>query len=247
MPKLIDLTGKKFERLTVIKRAKENTSDNKPRWDCKCDCGNEVTVAGSHLRNGHTKSCGCLQKEAARNNNYKDITGQTFGNLIALKDVGSNEKGNSLWKCKCACGNEVIVKGIDLRNGHTKSCGCVKSLGEQKIISILNANNIFYKNEYSFENCRFSESKALARFDFAILNENNEVLYLIEYDGKQHFDINSTWNNDCSQFLKTVERDKFKNNYCKTHNIPLIRIPYTAYEILCIEDLILEKSKYRVV
>lgn len=57
-----DLTGKKFERLTVIKRV-ENSKSGQTRWLCKCSCGNETIVWGCHLRNGHTRSCGCMQKE----------------------------------------------------------------------------------------------------------------------------------------------------------------------------------------
>lgn len=65
MPKLIDLTGKTFERLTVIKRDFSKPNNKKAMWLCKCQCGKEVIVGGDHLRNGHTKSCGCLQKEKA--------------------------------------------------------------------------------------------------------------------------------------------------------------------------------------
>lgn len=57
-----DLTGKKFERLTVIKRV-ENSKSGQTRWLCKCDCGNETIVWGNHLRSGHTRSCGCINKE----------------------------------------------------------------------------------------------------------------------------------------------------------------------------------------
>lgn len=78
------------------------------------------------------------------------------------------------------------------------------------------------------------------RFDFYI-NEDN---YLIEYDGEQHF-------KDTNGFFKTTleeiqKRDIFKNQWCKENNIPLIRIPYTRYDDLCIEDLLLETSKYVV-
>ena len=59
------LIGKKFERLTVIKRA-ENSKSGQTRWFCKCDCGNETIVWGNHLRSGHTKSCGCIQKESVK-------------------------------------------------------------------------------------------------------------------------------------------------------------------------------------
>ena len=62
MPKLIDLTGKKFGRLAIIKRTGTN-SDGRPIWLAECDCGN-ITHTNSHeLRSGDTKSCGCLQKE----------------------------------------------------------------------------------------------------------------------------------------------------------------------------------------
>ena len=64
MDKKYDLTGKKFERLLVIKRV-ENSKSGQTRWLCKCDCGNETVVWGSHLRSGHTKSCNCMQKEKA--------------------------------------------------------------------------------------------------------------------------------------------------------------------------------------
>lgn len=59
--KFIDLAGQRFGRLIVIKRI-----DNKGvriMWLCRCDCGNEATVASVDLRRGNTKSCGCLQKE----------------------------------------------------------------------------------------------------------------------------------------------------------------------------------------
>lgn len=62
MGKLIDLTGRKFGRLTVLERA-ENTNDGYPKWKCVCDCGNEVVVKGSNLRQGRSTSCGCYQKE----------------------------------------------------------------------------------------------------------------------------------------------------------------------------------------
>jgi len=68
MGKLINLKGKKFGRLTVIKRA-ENNKWGYTRWLCKCDCGNEKVVDGNSLRNGHTKSCGCLRKDLIRGSN----------------------------------------------------------------------------------------------------------------------------------------------------------------------------------
>ena len=66
---LIDLTGKVFGRLTVIKRADCETRKLKPRWICRCSCGRITEVTGERLRRGQTKSCGCLQRE---HKNWKD-------------------------------------------------------------------------------------------------------------------------------------------------------------------------------
>lgn len=68
--KFIDITNKRFGRLVVIARLDDR--NKKPVWLCKCDCGNEIVVRGDHLREGATKSCGCLEKENRdKGANYK--------------------------------------------------------------------------------------------------------------------------------------------------------------------------------
>lgn len=67
---LIDMTGKKCGRLTVLERA-ENDKHGNAMWKCKCECGNIITTLGYQLRSGHTKSCGCLQKDIVRKMNTK--------------------------------------------------------------------------------------------------------------------------------------------------------------------------------
>jgi hypothetical protein len=62
MPKLNDLTGKKFGRLSVISRAGTNAS-RKPVWECICECGNVKIAVGAELVKGATRSCGCLRRE----------------------------------------------------------------------------------------------------------------------------------------------------------------------------------------
>ena len=60
-----------------------------------------------------------------------DLTGQTFGRLIVIREYGRAKNGAVLWLCRCLgkngndCGKEVIVSTNDLRRGHTKSCGCL--------------------------------------------------------------------------------------------------------------------------
>ena len=60
-----DLTGQRFGKLVVVR---ESHKDRRGEWKwlCKCDCGNETIVYGSHLRNGDTVSCGCVMRNAKR-------------------------------------------------------------------------------------------------------------------------------------------------------------------------------------
>jgi hypothetical protein len=60
---------------------------------------------------------------------YKDITGKIYNKLTVIKKM-PNKQGRTMWLCKCICGNEIITRGESVRSGHTKSCGCIKSLSK---------------------------------------------------------------------------------------------------------------------
>jgi hypothetical protein len=57
--------------------------------------------------------------------NFKDLTNQKFGRLTVVEYVKSDKYGNTYWKCKCRCNNEVIVRRSNLMSGDTQSCGCL--------------------------------------------------------------------------------------------------------------------------
>ena len=129
--KHIDLTGRRFGSLTVLRRADADyvcTCNGKEKstwkWVCECDCGNTREVIQNDLLNGHCTSCGCLNT-----NSLIDMTGKTFAHLTVVSRapyrIKSKEK-DVRWYCKCDCGNPnlAIVSGHSLRTGHTTSCGC---------------------------------------------------------------------------------------------------------------------------
>lgn len=117
----------------------------------------------------------------------------------------------------------------------------MKSKGERKITELLFQANISFITEKRFADCVFEDTKRPARFDFYINNK-----YLLEYDGQQHSKQgNGVFDNE-EKFNKTQEHDKYKNEWCKNHNIPLIRIPYTHYNDICLDDLLLETTTYLV-
>lgn len=166
----------------------------------------------------------------------KDETDNIYGDLKVIKrDESKNTSDNkAYWLCECKCGNIVSIDGGSLRKHTTTSCGCVHSKGEQKISSLLKEHNIKFEKQKTFETCRFKDTNALAYFDFYL----SEYNILIEYDGIQHFKYFSSGWNTKEKYLKTVEHDNFKNNWCKENGIKLIRIPYTKLEEITIKDLV---------
>ena len=96
----LDLVGRRFERLTVIDFAGVGSDIGKigfqsslTYWRVQCDCGSTLTVSGAHLTAGHTTSCGCRKREQNRARGY-DLTGKTFGRLVAL-----HRDGIGSWLC----------------------------------------------------------------------------------------------------------------------------------------------------
>lgn len=217
---MIDLTGKTFGRLKVLKRDDSIKSPRGVYWICECECKNICSICGVELRNGKTKSCGCLSKET-RHKKRIDISGQTFNYLTVLNydEEKSSLLKQTYWKCKCLlCGNIKSIKGSHLKEGSIKSCGCLKSSFELQITQILIDNNISFKKEFSFPDLK--GEKRLLFFDFAIFG-NNELKYLIEYQGEQHYQSVPYYGGE-EAFLKRQKYDKLKQEYCLKHNYPLI-------------------------
>lgn len=119
MSKMSDLTGKIFNRLTVVSYS--HTHQGNSYWLCKCECSNETIVAGCKLTTSSTKSCGCLN-----NDRFQNLVGQTFGKLSVLS-LAYREDRKSFFNCACSCGNNTIVRSDLLKSGHTSSCGCYHS------------------------------------------------------------------------------------------------------------------------
>jgi hypothetical protein len=221
-----EMIGNKFGQLTVLSLAPKNDKivSRCLRYVCQCDCGNIITVNGNSLRTGHTTSCGCSRKGV----NIKDLTGQRFGFLTVKNLAYINDERRAVWNCQCDCGNNIQVTSHSLLGGHNISCGCAKqSLGEKRVEELLQQLNYNYAKEYRIPECR--NIKPLP-FDFAIF-ENNQLICLIEYQGDIHYKTSEGWNNE-EQLKQRQLRDQIKRDYCQKHQIKLIEIPYTDYDIL---------------
>ena len=236
-----DLTNKKFGKLTVLYDTGKKSKKWYKIWRCKCDCGKELEVKSTRLINDLIHSCGCDKQDyyliSSTPNNFEDLSNQKFGMLTPLYYISKTNR----WHCLCDCGKECDKDGYYMKNGRTISCGCTNlTAGEFKISQILAQNQIMFEREKIFLNCVNPNTNRHLRFDFYINNQ-----YLIEFDGEQHYQSINYFGGE-NNLIKTQERDTFKNKWCKENNIPLIRIPYTHLEDLCVDDLRLETSNFVV-
>ena len=117
------LTGKKFDRLTVIKK----DEDRKNHWICKCDCGNIVSVLDFYLIHGKTKSCGCYRADRARKHleKIRDITNK------ANKELSLDGTRISALKQKVSSNSKTGIKGVKKIDGG-KYTAAIKLRGKTK-------------------------------------------------------------------------------------------------------------------
>ena len=228
-----DLTNQKFGRWTVLYRT-TSINNRDTTWMCRCDCGVERPVLGKNLKNGRSTSCGCYKKEkdtsrfSERNKAAAlDLRGQKYGKLTPLEPTEKRCGNSIVWKCLCDCGNITYVSVDNLRGQHAvKSCGCIgRSTGEYYIFSLLENNKIPFLAEYHPQD-------GYGRYDFAILDNNKNIIRFIEFDGEQHFEDKKNWG---ISLQIQQQRDKEKNQYALSHNIPLVRIPYWERDKITLE------------
>jgi hypothetical protein len=112
--KPLDITGKKFNKLTAIEFShKKNT---RHFWLFKCDCGNEKIASKIEVIKGGTKTCGCWK------NTIKN--GDKINRLTAIRYL-NRKKSNQIWLFECDCGNQLEIEPSKVLSGNTKSCGCL--------------------------------------------------------------------------------------------------------------------------
>ena len=85
-----DLTKQKFGRLTVIEQTDDYINPKGrhcAKWLCQCECGNVIEVVGTHLKNGNTKSCGCIRKEQCIKRNSKSNTYEIYSDYVKMYTI----------------------------------------------------------------------------------------------------------------------------------------------------------------
>lgn len=178
----------------------------------------------------------CSKSRPLTHDEYINIATEVHDNLYDYSEV---KYVNSISKIKIICKIHGIFEQIASNHINGSGCNqCVQSKGEKKVARYLRKNNINYVSQKTFNDCRY---KNPLRFDFFF--EINDNKFLIEYNGRQHYEVvnfSTNIESNVKVFRDSQINDKIKLEYCKDKNIPLLVIHYQDFKSisLLIDDFI---------
>lgn len=173
MGKFKDLSGKKINFFTVIKRT-ENQG-KKPMWLCKCACGNIKAIRGDNLKNGTIKSCGCYNKQLLIDNKRAVKHGKRKTRLYCIWEHMKQRCYNKNNYEYYLYGGRNITICEEWRNSFTAFYNWALANGYKEELSIDRINN---NENYEPNNCRWATCETQAN--------NRRTNHLIEYNGEIH-------------------------------------------------------------
>jgi len=211
--------------------------------DIQCICGEMFhTTLANFQKNGKNQCNTCGEILRRKNLEYRAyayeyvkeyIESNTDCKLLSNKYINIDTK----LSLRCECGKEYEVSFYCFKNNYQRKCSVCsgKSLGEIRIRTYLENQDINYKSQHRIDDCRHINTLP---FDFVILENNSDILYLIEYQGLQHYEAIEYWGGE-ENLLYVQNNDRIKREYCKVNNIELIVIPYWDFENI---EIILDKK-----
>jgi hypothetical protein len=164
----IDLTGRRFERLTVIGEA-EPDKNGHARWNCRCDCGEEKTILSTHLVRGSIRSCGC--QRAKRRTKHKQSRTKLYKVWEEMKQRCNNQNNASYSNY----GNRGISVCPEWQDDFQVFYDWAMENGYADGLQIDRINN---DGDYEPGNCRWVTKKENLR--------NKRQSVFIEYHGQMH-------------------------------------------------------------
>jgi hypothetical protein len=187
-------------------------------------CPNKHTYTTTFTRFSKGVRCGeCVGGIRLEYKDVKQIVEADKYELVSTTYTNNTEK----LTMQCDKGHRFEMNMSNFNQGN-RCPTCCSSKGEKRIRDYLISKNIKFSEQYRIKDCK--NIRPLP-FDFAILNEDSTLNCLIEYDGRQHFEVANCFGG-IDAFNTTKINDEIKNNYCFENEIRLIRIPYTDFNVI---------------
>lgn len=223
-----DKSGCVINGVKLLRRVHNDADERYIHYICECPfCHSEFEARINNIASGNTKGCGCTRHQYTH---WIDLTGQDFELCHVLRRVENHVQPNGaekvMYECQCVCGKTYIDWAHTIAHGRS-NCGCkrIKSKGEKEIEKWLNNKQISFSPQYWFDDLRGDKNKPLY-FDFAILDNEENVLALVEYQGEQHY--HSMGCKSIKNFGKRQREvtDPMKKAYCLSNDLLLWEISY---------------------
>ena len=216
-----DITiGETYNGVKVLEKFREK--DHTKYW-CICPiCGEKFSMKAETVG----KACRC--KKCNAKSRIIDLTGKRFGRLVAIEYAGTKRTDTnrwSMWRCKCDCGKETVVRYIHLTTGNTRSCGCLEQENKERIVKVAQATNRksasleFYEGNLDKHPLRLLWKSMLTR-----CNNPNAIAY--KHYGARGITVCERWqreNNGFENFVNdmgerpdgtTLDRIDVNGDYC---------------------------------
>lgn len=186
-------------------------------------CGKEYVKSPAAIMRRNCKICSDLAQMKTSEEFIQEVHNLVGDDYTVLGEYkGSYEKIKMRHN---TCGYEWDANPHKFVNGGRRCPVCNESKGETEIRRFLEFNQINFETQFIIKECRLQKPLP---FDFAIF-KNDNLLFLIEYDGKQHFEPIEIFGG-LEVYLEQKERDTIKNAFCIEKNIELVRIPYFKFD-----------------
>ncbi|MBP3595898.1 MAG: hypothetical protein J6J60_00640 [Clostridia bacterium] len=183
--------GKKYGKLTILEVYRYGKY-NFRKCKCLCECGNVKEVDLTNLKQGFTKSCGCIRK----NEVYDILVGERFGKLIVVEELTKTKLSQSRYRCLCDCGNYIEVYGVNLIYNQTKSCGCIHDVscyGEKPFSTNKSGiRGVYYSNAHKKWVAKLTINRKNYRKEFDLFDD--AVEYRKKLEEKYHKPLRKKYN-----------------------------------------------------
>lgn len=239
--KFEDLTGKKFGKITVLRRGENYLSvKNKQSviWICTCSCGRngEFPIFAANLRNGRAISCKNCGFERLSRSRFKNLIGLKFNKLDVISFIAIEKGQGAIYLVRCDCGlsKDFQIRGKNLGNGHTKSCGCLN----ESLIAL--EMKKYFKEKYDGiqEHKVFKNPETDHWLPYDIYLPDHKTF--VEIHGTQHYIKESFYDRTDEEFEYRKHLDKMKKDFAKKNGtyieVDLRKIKTTEEAIKYVEN-----------